>query len=143
VLKHIPRSFSPELLALMMAMGHGEELLIGDGNFPALSTGSAGIPRIFLTAPDIAVLLKDILYFFPLDDTVEYPAILKDSSKESGAYELYRGVFFEAGLNAGIGTVERFAFYERASKAAGIVISADTIRGGNILLKKGVVRDEQ
>jgi L-fucose mutarotase len=142
MLIHIPRSFTPELLALMAAMGHGEELLLGDGNFPALSTGGSGVRRIWLPAGDIAGLLADILYFFPLDETADTPLVVMESARESGAYERYRGVLTTAGINTGIGVMERFAFYNRAAKAAGIVISADTTRGGNILLKKGVVRDQ-
>jgi L-fucose mutarotase len=141
MLRHIPRSFTPELLALMAAMGHGEELLLGDGNFPALSTGGPGTKRIWLPAADIAGLLADVLYFFPLDETADAPLVVMESARESGAYERYRGVLASAGISASIGTMERFAFYGRAAGAAGIVISADTAKGGNILLKKGVIRD--
>jgi L-fucose mutarotase len=141
MLMHIPRSFTPELLALMAVMGHGEELLLGDGNFPLLSTGGPGVKRIQLPAGDIAGLLADILYFFPLDETVDTPLTVMESAKESGAYQRYRDILSRLGIKAAIGAVERFAFYERAAKAVGIVISADTTRGGNILLKKGTVRD--
>jgi L-fucose mutarotase len=138
---HIPRSFTPELLALMAAMGHGEELLLGDGNFPLLSTGACGVRRIQLPTRDIAGLLADVLYFFPLDETVKAPLTVMESARESGAYERYRGVLSRLGINAPIEALERFAFYERAAKAVGIVISADTTKGGNVLLRKGVVRD--
>jgi L-fucose mutarotase len=143
VLKHIPRSFTPELLSLMMAMGHGEELLIGDGNFPALTTGNPGIPRIYLPLRDIAPLLADILRFFPLDETVDAPLLVMESARESGAYEQYRYAADRAGIEAPIGTLERFAFYQRAAAAAGIVVTASAVKGANILLKKGVVRDDQ
>ncbi|MDR1636990.1 MAG: fucose isomerase [Treponema sp.] len=138
---HIPRSFTPELLALLAAMGHGEELLLGDGNFPFLSTGGPGVKGIQLPTRDIGGLLEDILYFFPLDETVEAPLTVMESAKESGAYQRYREILSRSGLKASIGVMERFAFYGRAAKAAGIVISADTTRGGNVLLKKGVIRD--
>jgi L-fucose mutarotase len=141
MLMHIPRSFSPELLALMAAMGHGEELLLGDGNFPLLSTGGPGVKRIQLPIRDIAGLLADILYFFPLDETVEAPLTVMESAKESGAYGRYGEILSGLGIKAAIGLVERFAFYDRAAKAVGIVISADTTKGGNVLLKKGVIRD--
>jgi L-fucose mutarotase len=140
MLMHIPRSFTPELLQLMAAMGHGEELLLADGNFPSLSTGGAGVRRIQLPAGDIAGLLADILYFFPLDDTVDAPLTVMESAKESGAYGRYQEILSRLGIKAVIGAVERFAFYDRAAKAVGIVISADTTKGGNILLKKGTVR---
>jgi L-fucose mutarotase len=141
MLMHIPRSFTPELLALMAAMGHGEELLLGDGNFPFLSTGGSGVRRIQLPTRDIAGLLADILYFFPLDETVDDPLTVMESAKESGAYQRYREILSRLGIKAAIGAMERFAFYDRAAKATGIVISADTTKGGNVLLKKGVIRD--
>jgi L-fucose mutarotase len=141
MLNHIPRSFTPELLALMSALGHGEELLLADGNFPALSTGGPHIRRIHLPLEDLAALLADVLYFFPLDETVDTPLIMMESARESGAYGRYGEILSAQGIKAPIGTVERFAFYDRAAKAAGIVISADTAKGGNILLKKGVVRE--
>jgi len=85
--------------------------------------------------------LGEILVFFPLDETVENPLIMMESAKESGAFRMYQKTVEEAGLKSTIGTVERFEFYKRASAAAGIVITAGTIKGGNILLKKGVVRN--
>jgi len=146
MLKTIPSSFTPDLLRLMMAMGHGEELLLSDGNFPALTTGSPSIPRIYIPVEDIASLLKDILRFFPLDVTVETPLAVMESARESGAYEQYRRVVKETQTGAAtgtlkIGTLERFEFYRRAASAAGMIITASVVKGGNILLKKGVVRD--
>jgi L-fucose mutarotase len=140
MLKTIPPSFTPDLLRLLMAMGHGEELLLADGNFPALSTGAPGIPRIYLPLGDLGALFGDILRFFPLDETVEAPVLVMESARESGAYERYRVTLATAGLGVSVGTLERFEFYRRAAGAAGIVVSADTVKGGNILLKKGVVR---
>jgi len=126
----------------MMAMGHGEELLVSDGNFPALTTGNPSIPRIYLPVQDIAALLGDILRFFPLDETAGAPLLVMESARESGAYEQYRRIADSLGIGAAIETLERFAFYRRAASTAGIVITSSTVKGGNILLKKGVVRDE-
>lgn len=141
MLKNIPTLFTPDLLRLMMAMGHGDELLISDGNFPAMIAGRPDIPRIYLPVADIAVLLSDILRFFPLDETADTPLLVMESARESGAYRQYREAADKAGVSAAIGAVERFAFYGRVAGAAGIVITASTVKGGNILLKKGVVRD--
>jgi len=127
----------------MMAMGHGEELLIGDGNFPVLTTGNPSIPRIYLPVNDIADLLGDILRFFPLDETVESSLAVMESAREGGVYAQYRQTADRMGVKTVIETLERFAFYKRAAGAAGIVITASTVKGGNILLKKGVVRDDK
>ena len=141
MLKHIPPAFTPDLLRLMMALGHGEELLISDGNFPALSTGRPDTPRIYVPVTDIASLLEAVLFFFPLDETAEAPLTVMESARASGAYEQYRQAADRAGAQAPIRTLERFAFYEQAAGASGIVITACTLKGGNVLLKKGVVRD--
>jgi L-fucose mutarotase len=143
MLKNIPSAFTPDLFRLMMTMGHGEELLISDANFPAITTVNSEIDRIYLCIPDIASLLKDILIFFPLDETVEFPLIVMESARESGAYAQYRQVADIMGINAPIGTLQRFDFYKRVASVAGIVITASTIKGGNILLKKGVIQDDK
>jgi len=139
VLKTIPHSFTPDLLWLMMAMGHGEELLISDGNFPARTTGNTSIPKIYLPVQDIATLLSDIFRFFPLDETTTTPLIVMETAKESGVYEQYQRIADAEGIGKTIGTLERYDFYRRAGSVAGIVITASTVRGGNIILKKGVV----
>ena len=143
MLKNIPLSFTPELLQLMMSMGHGEELLLCDGNFPAVTTGNSSTSRIFLPVQDMASLLGEILCFFPLDETVDAPLVVMESARESGAYAQYRQTADRMGVSAAIGAMERFAFYQRAAAAAGIIITSSTINGGNIILKKGVVRNEK
>jgi L-fucose mutarotase len=140
MLKNIPFSFTPDLLYLMTAMGHGEEILIGDGNFPALKYGHPAAPKIYLPVTDIPSLLCDIFRFFPVDETVEAPLTVMEAAKENGVYQKYRDAADRAGINAAIGTLGRFDFYEQAAKAAGFVITASTAKGGNILIKKGVVQ---
>lgn len=133
MLMHIPKCFTPDLLRLLMEMGHGEELLICDGNFPHLSI--AGSP-VYITGLTVPQLLGEILRFFPLDQTVEKAAVIMESAKESDIYESF------AQLLGSLEVVTRFDFYERARSAAGLIVTSDTVKGGNILLKKGVVKDE-
>jgi len=73
MLKHIPAILSPDLLKILMEMGHGDELVIADGNFPA-----AAVARrlVRLDGHGVPELLKAILRFFPLDPYVERPAAL-------------------------------------------------------------------
>ena len=141
MLKHIPKSFTPDLLKLLMEMGHGEDILIADGNFPQKAVSSKNIKCeiIYMPINDISGLLKDILYFFPLDQAVEYAAfameVIQDGNKNK--YEEYKNIIEENGSKLAL--VKRFQFYELAEKAAGIIVTADTTKGGNILIKKGVV----
>ena len=138
MLKHIPKSFTPELLKLLMEMGHGEEILIADGNFPHKSMDLKQ-ESVYIPICDISALLSDILRFFPLDDSVEFAAFAMESVKEGARYGEYTKLIEENGSKLGL--VERFEFYELAKKATGIIVTADDIKGANILIKKGVVRE--
>lgn len=134
MLMHIPKCFTPDLLRLLMEMGHGEELLICDANFPYLSNAGAG--PVYITGLTVPQLLTEILRFFPLDQTVEKAAVVMESAKESEAYASF------AQILGSVDILPRFDFYERARSAVGLIVTSDTVKGGNILLKKGVVKDE-
>ena len=137
MLKNIPKSFTPELLKLMMEMGHGEALLIADGNFPQKSMNCE--TSIYIPICNIAELLEDILKFFPLDYAVESAAFAMESVAEGQRYGEYIKLIEEN--SSKLALVERFKFYELAEKAIGIVVTADTTKGGNILIKKGVIKN--
>lgn len=136
MLMHIPEIFTPQLLKLMMGMGHGEELLICDANFPYMTQKKE---TVLVPGCRVAQLLEEILRFFPLDQTVECAAVVMDSARESDVFERYRGLLAAAKKPSRIESIPRFDFYARAEKAAGIAVTSDTIKGGNILIKKGVV----
>jgi len=134
MLKHIPILLTPDLLRVMMEMGHGEELLLCDANYPAKS--GAG-ERLYVTGCSIVELLEDILYYFPLDETAEHAATGMETCRESGRFDQYRALV--EGNGSRLEIVERYDFYERARGAAARVVTTDLTRGGNIILKKGVV----
>jgi len=136
MLKHIPKSFTPDLLNLLMEGGHGEGIVISDGNFPHKSM-NAEAKRIYLPTDNISELLRDILHFFPLDKAEKAAAFAMESVKLGERYEEYTTLIEENGSKLEL--VERFKFYEIAEKAVGIIVTADTTKGGNILIKKGVV----
>ena len=138
MLKHIPRSFTPELIKLLMEMGHGESVIISDGNFPHKSA-NLKTESIYIPTCNIAGLLSDILHFFPLDKSVDAAAFAMDSLSESPKYGVYTQLIQENG--SALALVGRFEFYELAQKAAGIIVTSDITRGGNILIKKGVVTE--
>lgn len=138
MLKLIPHTFTPQLVRLIMEMGHGEKLLISDANYP---WRSAGCEHIFLPVRSIDILLRDILRFFPVDQSQPHAAVVMESALESGAYQRYNSILDQSAEVTTIETVERFEFYERARDAIGIVITSDLTKGGNILLTKGIVAD--
>ena len=141
MLKGISPVISPDLLKLLMEMGHGDELVIGDGNFPGASLAKN---LIRLDGHGVPEILEAILKLFPLDPYVEAPVALMQvvpgDKVETPIWETYHALCDAAeGKPVPFEHVERFAFYERAKKAYGIVMSGETALYANIILKKGVV----
>jgi L-fucose mutarotase len=141
MLKHIPRILSPELLKILMEMGHGDELVIADGNFPA-----ASIAQRLLRADGHGVppILEAVLKVFPLDIYVPKPVALMQvvpgDKVETPIWEDYRKIIKASGEKfTDFENVERFAFYERAKKAYAVVATSEGALYANIILKKGVV----
>jgi L-fucose mutarotase len=141
MLNGIPAILSPELLKVMMEMGHGDELVIADWNFPAASMARRLIRADGHGVPE---LLEAILKFFPLDRYVDRPVALMqvvpgDPTKPV-IWEQYRSIVKKAEAKFGeFELVERFAFYERAKLAYAILASGESALYANIILKKGVV----
>ncbi len=141
MLKNISPVISPELLKILMEMGHGDELVIGDGNFPAASNAQR---LVRLDGHGVPVILDAVLQLFPLDQYVEKPASLMEvvpgDDTKPVIWEDYRKILSKYEPNfTDFEYVERFEFYERAKKAYGIVATGETALYANIIIKKGVV----
>ncbi len=139
MLKNISPILSPELLKTLMEMGHGDELVIGDGNFPAASHAQRLIRADGHGVPE---LLDAILKLFPLDTYVDCPAAVMDngdSANPPAIWATYKQVIESNEGDKAIAQVERFAFYERAKEAYAVVATGETAIYANIILKKGVV----
>lgn len=125
-LKGIPELISPELLYALASMGHGDEIILADSNFPSESVARANGARLILCdGLPIPNLLKQILELFPLDQYVPSPVGLMDlvdNDKKKGLvvpiWDEYKKI---VGNDVQFEMVERFAFYERAKKAFAIV----------------------
>jgi L-fucose mutarotase len=140
VLKGISPLISPDLLSALYRMGHGDEIILADAHFPGESIGPSVLRADGL---HIADLLDAILPLFALDSYVESPLIMMsavDGDKLDPQLELsYRAaVDLHWPETPPITRIERFAFYERARGAFAIVITGETAKYGNIILKKGV-----
>ena len=143
MLKGISPILSPELLKIMMEMGHGDELVIADGNFPGTSVGQ----RCVRTDGHGGVeVMKAIIALFPLDDFVE---------KQMAVMEVPDGMFegnqapiwaeYEAAGKTDLPSarfefMEHEAFMDRARKAYAVVQTGESALYANIILRKGVVR---
>jgi L-fucose mutarotase len=141
MLKGIPAILSPEFLKILMEMGHGDEIVIADGNFPSASMAQR-LAR--LDGHDVPAILDAVLTFFPLDTYSERSAFLMevvpgDPTKPT-IWDQYRSIVkrHEADFQE-FGMVERFTFYERAKQAYAVVATGETALYANIILKKGVV----
>jgi L-fucose mutarotase len=141
MLKNIPPILSPELLKVLMEMGHGDELVLADGNFPASSCAQRLLRSDGHNVPE---LLDAILRFFPLDPYVEQPVGLMavvpgDPTQPTILDEYKRIVQQHEPKVADFEFIERFAFYERAKHAYAIVATSERALYANIILKKGVI----
>ena len=142
ILKQIPKNISPELIKVLMEMGHGDEIVLADGNYPAASHAKHLIRCDGLSMPD---LLKSILAFFPLDTYVNAAfnlmAVAPADHFKPQIWDEYEKILNESTAeNKTIEQVERFEFYERGKKAYAIVATGEEAIYANILLRKGVVR---
>ena len=142
MLKGISPLLSPDLLRTLAAMGHGDEIVIGDGNFPADSMGQRCIRCDGHGAVEI---LDAILQVFPLDSYVASPVTLiavVPGSKMDGDPPIWSALRttvdkYEPGV--AIGFEERFAFYERSRKAYATIQTGESALYGCVLLTKSVI----
>lgn len=145
MLKGISPIISPELLKALAEMGHGDELVIADGNFPCHSVGKDAIV-IRADGHGVPEILDAILKLIPLDTYTDKPVALMEVVKGDtcGTPEIWQT--YEEILNKyepdhhDIDYTERFAFYERAKGAYLIIATGEKAIYANILLKKGVVK---
>ena len=140
MLKGIPSIISPELLKILMEMGHGDEIVIGDGNFPAASIANR---LVRCDGHGVPELLDAILQLFPLDKYVDAPVSLMavvpgDTVPTPVIWDTYKEIVSKH-ENAEIEFLERFAFYDRAKKAYAVVATGESAIYANVILKKGVV----
>jgi len=141
MLKNVPPILPPELMKILMEMGHGDEIVLADGNFPA-----AAMARRLVRCDGHGVpeLLEAVLKFFPLDVYVDRPvalmAVVPGDKTKPTIWETYRSLVKNSGERfSDFEFVERFAFYERAKQAYAVVATSEKALYANIILKKGVL----
>ncbi|MDE5419099.1 L-fucose mutarotase [Labilibaculum sp. DW002] len=140
MLKGISPLLSPELLSVLYRMGHGDEIILADAHFPGESYNTNVLRADGIKVPD---LLAAILPLFELDQYVDSPLVMMDAvagdQLDPNVELLYRRSIQITNPNAkAIKKIERVAFYERATEAYAVVITGETAKYGNIILKKGV-----
>ncbi len=140
MLKGLSPLLTPDLLHVLASMGHGDELVLADANFPAVTHARRLVQLPGIDAPRV---LDAVLGVLPLDDFVEHPAltmqVVGDAKAVPEVVQAFDAVLRRHGASAST-SIERFAFYERAAAAFAVIATGELRIYGNILLKKGVVR---
>lgn len=140
MLKNIPAILPPDLLKILDEMGHGDEIVLGDGNFPASSNAKR---LVRCDGHGIPALLDAILQLFPLDTYVESPVLLMQVTPGDNVHPViwqeYRKIIDRYQENVQISEIERFAFYDRAKEAYAVIATGEKALYANLILKKGVV----
>lgn len=140
MLKGISPLLSPDLLSTLDRMGHGDEIVLSDAHFPAETFNRRVIRADGLRVP---ALIDAILPLFVLDSYVPDPIVMMAAvpgdALDENVLAAYRAAI-EKHVPAAPPTtyIERFAFYERAKSAFAVVLTGETAKYGNIILKKGV-----
>lgn len=142
MLKGISPLISPELLKVLCEMGHGDEIVLADANFPATGLGPKVVRADGIPAP---ALLAAVLQLIPLDQYDPEHFILMEVVPGDPVvpviWEEYEEILHRTEPESRVSHLERFAYYERAKKACCIVATGETAQYANILLKKGVVKN--
>jgi L-fucose mutarotase len=141
MLKGIPTILPPELLKILMEMGHGDEIVIADGNFPAANHAQR---LVRCDGHGATALLDAILQLFPLDTFVKYPvalmAVVPGDNYTPDIWPVYKKLIQKYDSRfTDFEMMERQAFYERARKAYAIAATSELARYANLIVKKGLL----
>ncbi|MCZ8101811.1 MAG: ribose ABC transporter [Burkholderiales bacterium] len=144
MLKGLDPILGPELLSTLREMGHGDDIVIVDTNYPA---AASGLPIIRLDGIPAPRVLDAVLSVMPLDDFVPEAAwrmqMVGDPAGEQPIFDEFRAVIAaREGSRFSLASLERFAFYEKARGAFAIIVSGERRLYGNLILKKGIVRPD-
>ena len=145
MLKGIPSILSPELLKVLMEMGHGDELCIGDGNFTHASSNARVIRCDGHGVPE---LLEAILKLFPLDTYSAQPvtlmAVVPGDTVKTPIWDEFKAIIAQADNRPADDLIEyvaRYDFYDRSHKAYAVVSTGEKALYANVIVRKGVVVD--
>jgi L-fucose mutarotase len=143
MLKGLDPILSPEVLAVLRAMGHGDELAIVDANYPAAASGR---PLIRMDGVSSTTrMAAAVLSLMPLDEFVPCAAfhmrVVDDAAADLPIFAELREVLqrYEPEVSRLEG-IERFSFYERVKRAFAVIVTGERRLYGNLVLKKGIVR---
>lgn len=140
MLKGLPKIVSPALLKILCEMGHGDEILIADGNFPSENYGKRVVRADGIGG---AEMLDAVLSLIPLDTYANENFMLMQTTNGDptpAIWKEYDAIAEKRDKNVRKAEIERYAFYERAKNAYAIIATGEQAIYANILLKKGVIK---
>jgi len=138
MLKGIPAIISPELLKILAEMGHGDEIVLADANFPAASCGKRVVRADGIGGCE---MLQAILTLLPLDTyaaPVYLMQVVPGDPVETPIWDEYQKII-DPHTDKPMEQIERFAFYERAKQAYAVIQTGEKALYANLILKKGVL----
>ena len=146
MLRHIPALLTPDALHALASLGHGDELVIADANFPSDRIARhAGARRVELAGADAPTVLEAVLRVLPLDDFEPVAAwtmaVVDDPQAVPAPVAAFQQLLRAAGERPAV-ALERYAFYDRAAGAQLILRSGEQRRYGNLILRKGVIASD-
>ena len=140
MLKNVPKIVSPQLLKILCEMGHGDEIVLADANFPSEAIGKRVVRADGLGGVE---LLDAILKLIPLDTYADKNFFLMQTTQGDPTPTIWSEYFSVANSlddNLRDEQLERFAFYERAKQAYAVIATGEVAIYANIILKKGVIK---
>ncbi len=136
----IPPLLGPDLLHALRAMGHGDELVISDANYPATSNSNRLVRLDGLTATEVA---DAVLGLMPLDTFVDAAAfrmeVVGKPDEVPPVCREFEAIVARRASGMAVASLERFAFYERAAGAFVTIATGDERLYANLILKKGII----
>ena len=143
MLKNVPKLLGPELLKILCEMGHGDEIVIADANFPSANYGQRVIRADGISGTK---MLAAVLEMIPLDTYASPNTMLMElqpcdvGKGDPAIWKEYAMIAAEKDGNVAIGNIDRFDFYDRAKGAYAVIATGEEAIYANIILKKGVIK---
>jgi len=144
MLNKIPKILSPELVKILMEMGHSDEIVIADGNFPSSTCAQRLVRADGHSGTEI---LDAILELFPLDTygeevPVSLMKVVPGDTVKTPIWDEYKAIVKKHKSDfVDFNFVERFEFYEKAKNAFAVIATGEGALYANVLIRKGVVVD--
>ncbi|MGL4489826.1 MAG: RbsD/FucU family protein [Rhizobiaceae bacterium] len=136
MLKGLSPILGPDLLFALRSMGHGDEIAIVDGNYPAVADAQR---LIRADGHNVSALLEAILSVMTLDDMVPEAAFTPHTEIPQPCHSAFQAIVHKHEPKVTLTALRGQAFYDRVKNAFAVVASSETALYGNIVLRKGVI----